>query len=140
MTPARFFLDSRATSVASAQRVLDGKRTTKKKLASLVKIAAGLTGAGLVTYAAYLARSSKFAKLAQTAANATANARARSINGVPTTQGLLSKTRKMFGLAAGAAGLLGAATASYFRKNNKKNNKNNNVVPARRNARLPPMM
>ncbi len=105
--------NNKPTAVASAQRVLDGGRSTKKKLASILRIAAGLGTAGLVGYAAYLARSSKFAKLAKGAVAATANARARSINGAPTTKGLLSKVKKLMGLAA-----VGGAVVAAKRKMN----------------------
>ena len=111
-------------AVTSAQRVLGGKKTTKKKLASLMKIAAGLGGVALAGYAAYLARSSKFAKLAKAAANATANARARSVNGAPTTKGLLSKIKSLLvgaGAAAGLGGGLGLGARRRMMQTRRKN-------------------
>ncbi len=134
----------KTTPLASANRAAKStSKTTKQKLKTFLKIGAGLGGAALLAYAAKLGRSAAVARVVKEAAKKTADARATTLNGAPTTKGLLSKVKTVLKLgalgAAGAAGAAGAVAAkkrlNSKRKNLKRKNLNNMMKHVRHTTR-----
>lgn len=123
---------SRGKAIAAAQAkakaaLRSSSKSTKDKLKTILKVGAGLGGAALAAYGAYLMSQPRFKSLVRSAASAVKGKKipiaTSQVNAKDTTKSLLGKVTAMLGkvgkigAVAGATGLAGYAGHKAYKKN-----------------------